>query len=386
MERRSLPRDLIEDILSRVQVKSLARLRSTSKQWNALLKSNGFAKIHSANAPKEESLNIMLMDSRVCLVRIKYRGIHDNKVAPSFKVVAQFYLKDPLSSSSQVDIGNIFHCDGLLLCTTKDKRLVVWNPCSGLTKWVKPRDSYKESDYYALGYDNKSSCKQYKILRVDRREYGRHNSYEIYDFTSNSWRVLGVASDWVLKEHRSGISVKGITYWVATQRRRPYADFLLSFDYSKEMFQSLSLPYPFRYRIPVLSVVREEELCLLGTNAYPSNIQVWVLTSTGSWNKSLAVRPIHYQGYLYNFQGYPFNFSERMSFLVDEQNKVVVVCANNILDIVQENKNILEYHHAVNSTGTPSSCSLLLNYVLSLAHIKQPSLRELFMLEDAQGK
>ncbi|CAH8253678.1 unnamed protein product [Arabidopsis lyrata] len=89
-----------------------------------------FAKKHSANAPKE-SLIIMLIDSRVYLLRINLHGIHNN-VAPSVKI--------PFSKSSsqvEVDIRDIFHCDGLLLCTTKDNRLVVWNPCSGETKWIK---------------------------------------------------------------------------------------------------------------------------------------------------------------------------------------------------------------------------------------------------------
>ncbi|ESQ47534.1 hypothetical protein EUTSA_v10022140mg, partial [Eutrema salsugineum] len=197
------------EILSRLRAKSVARLRSTSKQWNALLKSGSFAKIHSDKAPNEESLVISLIDSRVCLVRIDFRAIHGNKVAPSVKVAPQLYLKDPLFSSSQVDIRNVFHCDGLLLCTTEDNRLVVWNPCLGETTWVKPRDCYKESDYYALGYDSKSSCKQYKILRVDQ-DIPIKNEYEIYDFTSNSWRVLGVATDWFLALYRCGISLRGI--------------------------------------------------------------------------------------------------------------------------------------------------------------------------------
>ncbi|KAG7598442.1 Quinoprotein alcohol dehydrogenase-like superfamily, partial [Arabidopsis suecica] len=92
-----------------------------------------FAKKHSANAPKE-SLITMLIDSRVYLLRINLHGIHNN-VAPSVKI--------PFSKSSsqvEVDIRDIFHCDGLLLCTTKDNRLVVWNPCSGETKWIKPRN------------------------------------------------------------------------------------------------------------------------------------------------------------------------------------------------------------------------------------------------------
>ncbi|KAF8080703.1 hypothetical protein N665_0926s0004 [Sinapis alba] len=364
MHWRSLPGDLVEDILSRVSAISLARLRETSKQWNAIVKSGRFAKMHTANAPTEESLIITLIDHKVCLVKI-------NLHAPSVKVAThKLYLKDPLSDSSEeVHIRNVFHCDGLLLCTTKDKRLVVWNPCSGETKWVKPRDrdTYKKTDYYALGYDNKSSCKQYKILRMDRQDLPLSNVYEIYDFTSNAWRVLGVASDWFLAKYRRGVSSKGNTYWVATQAaEKPHHDFILSFDFSTEMFQSLSLPHLFPYGTSALSVVKEEQLCLLGADldiffwdegTELSGLQVWVITSTGSWSKSQAV---------YNTRRYPS--SKGMSFLADEQNKVVVFLnSNNMLHVMRQNKHILAKHLGGNS-------SLLLNYVPSLAQIQEATL------------
>ncbi|CAL9221707.1 unnamed protein product [Arabidopsis halleri] len=75
----------------------------------------------------------MLMDSKVYLVSINLHRIDNDKAAPSAK---------------------------------SDNRLVVWNMCSGETRWIQPRNSYKKSDSYALGYDNRSSC--YKILRMDR--------------------------------------------------------------------------------------------------------------------------------------------------------------------------------------------------------------------------
>ncbi|CAA7012934.1 unnamed protein product [Microthlaspi erraticum] len=379
MERLSLPMDLAEDILSRVPAKTVARLRSTSKHWEALLKSGSFAKTHSANAPKEKPLIIMLMDFRVYLVSMDLRGMHENNVAPSFKIAAELYLKDPLcNSSSQVDIRNVFHSDGLLLCTTKDNNLVLWNPCSGDTKWIKPRDRYKESDYFSLGYDDKkSSCRQYKILRVDRQDDARpiKNEYEVYDLSSNSWRVLGVATDWFLAAHRRGISVKGITYWVAldiTQADQA-REFLLSFDFSTERFHSLSLalPHPFPFKNASLSVVGEEQLYLLGTDLKLwdtgyiglSSFQAWVLSASTVWSKSLEV------------EGYKrYKFSDGMSFLVDEQTKVVMYLSpNNMLHIVGGNKHI-QVDDLVGDSTCMSSCSVLLNYVPSLAQILQGSL------------
>ncbi|KAG2317347.1 hypothetical protein Bca4012_068242 [Brassica carinata] len=89
--------------------------------------------------------------------------------------------------------------------------------------------------------------------------------YEIYDFTTNSWRVLGVATDWFLAKYYRGISVKGNTYWIATQAaEKPHNDFILSFDFSTEMFQSLSLPHPLQYGISAF-ISRERRTTLSPT-------------------------------------------------------------------------------------------------------------------------
>ncbi|KAF8083205.1 hypothetical protein N665_0788s0005 [Sinapis alba] len=361
----NLPQDLIEEILYRVPAKSLSQFRSTSKQWHSLLKSTRFAKKHSACAQKEEPLSIMLIDYRVFLVRINLHGFHDN-VAPSVNVAYQFNL-----NSSQVAIRNLFHCDGLLLCTTKDKRLVVWNPCSGETKWVKLRDSYETTDYYALGYDKKSSCKQYKVLRMDLQVIlPINNEFEIYDFTTNSWRVLGVATDWFLSQYCHGVSVKGNTYWIATQVQSPHAEFLLSFDFSTERFQNLSLPQPFPFNISALSVVKDEQLCLLGGFYTEDTLHVWVKTSPDesvmSWSKVLTVKAksgINNNGF---------------SFLADEENKSLVYCNHymnhsKILHIVGGDKVIQVDPLDLSSTIIPS-CPLLLNYVPSLAQISKGAL------------
>ncbi|ESQ47760.1 hypothetical protein EUTSA_v10021981mg [Eutrema salsugineum] len=165
MTNRNLSEDLVVEILSRVPVGSLV---------------------------------LMLIEFRVYLLNVDFRGIHDNNVVQSAKITSQFSLKDPIfdSSEEEVYIREVFHCDGLLLCTTKDSnRLVVWNPCSGETRWIQPKNSYKESDRYGLG---KSLCNKYKILRQDNLSISSQNrryEYEIYNFTSDSWNDIDVNTD-----------------------------------------------------------------------------------------------------------------------------------------------------------------------------------------------
>ncbi|ESQ47511.1 hypothetical protein EUTSA_v10022163mg [Eutrema salsugineum] len=365
MERINIPAELVEEILSRVSAKSLARFRSTCKGWRALLKSGSFAERQSSKAPKE-SLIIMLMDFRVYLVRINLDGIHNN-LAPTFKY--QLYFEDPLFDSLQVDIRRVFHCDGLLLCTTRDNRLVVWNPCLGETKWIKPTNSYDYSDNYALGYENQSSCKKHKILMMypgcHYYHSGIYDVFELYDFASDSWKELDVPTKWRLRYSsydQDGMSLKGNTYWLANDYTN---DFLLRFDFSLEIFSSIALPHCFPFMVKEISVVREDQLFLLTTDSVnPADSHVWVATSTGSdmsWSKFQTLKA--------NLEGY----NSGLSFLPEEQYKFLLVCYNDyssdnkILHIVGENEHIRLRHPNI---SCKSSCKVLLNYVPSLAQIQ----------------
>lgn len=170
------------------------------------------------------------------------------------------------------------------------------------------------------------------------------------------------------------MSMKGNTYWLAMRMVRPDTEFILSFDFSKETFQSPPLPHPYLV-LKTLSVVKEEQLCLLGF-LFPNvlmgedtsslELQVWETTNTRSWNKSLAV--IGLDGYRDMFKDM---ISSGISFLADEQKKVVI-CLNreNNLNILRENKHIL-HEHLGGGSKRISSPAVLTNFPPSLARIRQ---------------
>ncbi|CAN6924913.1 unnamed protein product [Brassica oleracea] len=66
------------------------------------------------NFPRDLTEEILY---RVFLVRINLHGLQHNDVSPSVKVAYHFNL-----NASPVAIDNVFHCDGLLLCTKKDNK------------------------------------------------------------------------------------------------------------------------------------------------------------------------------------------------------------------------------------------------------------------------
>ena len=106
---------------------------------------------------RKQFLQFMVKDFRVCSLKFDLQGIRskENFVHSSIKQVSVF---DPVA------ISQIFQCEGLLLCVTKDKsRLLVWNPYLGKMRWIQPRNSFHMLYNYAIGYDKN---RNYKILRI----------------------------------------------------------------------------------------------------------------------------------------------------------------------------------------------------------------------------
>ncbi|KAG7577586.1 Galactose oxidase/kelch beta-propeller, partial [Arabidopsis thaliana x Arabidopsis arenosa] len=261
---------------------------------------------------------------------INLRGIQ-NSFDPSIGVEVKLNkLTDPEHDKIRVIIS---HCDGLLLCTTKENssRLVVWNPCTGQTRWIQSNNGMFMNNY-VLGYVNNNninkSCRSYKILAYDYLLTSLAYSlakFEIYEFNSDSWRILDEISPDCFRRS-NGVTLKGNAYWFASNIE---SKSILKFDFTTERFRRLSLPFQNNYQSVFLSVVREEKLALIqqrfDTDSLKMNI--WV-TKTKidedkdlSWSNFLVV----------DFGKFPLTSETLsfMSFLVDEENKMVV-CSSEI--------------------------------------------------------
>lgn len=153
----NLPKHLLDEILSRIPDTSLKRITSTCKRWNTLFKDQGFTNNQFYKAAKQYHI-LALKEVRVCSV-----SENINIASPSIEFKGTLILKDSHSNLEEVNIDEVFHCDGLLLRTTKDDRLVFWNPCLGESRWIQPKTGYKISRF-ALGCEINKSSRSYKIL------------------------------------------------------------------------------------------------------------------------------------------------------------------------------------------------------------------------------
>ncbi|KAL1216445.1 putative F-box protein [Cardamine amara subsp. amara] len=300
--------DLVEKILCKVPLISLGAARSTCKLWNNLSKDRVLCKAEA----RQQCLGFMMKGANVCSVRFDLHGIQNEDVEfvePSIKQIDKF---------KKVAISQICYSDGLLLLVTKEEdntSLVVWNPYLGQTRWIQHRNS--NSYMYAFGYDNN---RNQKILMI------AETYFEIFDFDSNSWRVLDVIPDGhIISNHiPQSVSLKGNTYFIVRRENAVETDIekcLLCFDFSKDRFgQCLSLPFHFNkiYDTVVLSSTGEEQLAVLYKPCYTSGIKIWVTTkiepNSVSWSNFLTVdiTPLGFKV----FNG---------SFFIDQENKLAVL-------------------------------------------------------------
>lgn len=249
-----------------------------------------------------------------------------------------------LDDADRVDISTIFHCDGLVLCITEDieSRLVVWNPYSGRTGWIQPRNSYKKWDIYSFGYETKNnSVRSHKILRFEddsSESVTQYNcEFEIYNLDSNTWKVVDPSPArviWDIKFDRHGVSLKGNTYWLARDNLpigevEEEGDFLMCFDFTRERFGPLSLPFQTCSEDNlILSSVGEEQLAVL--RAQTVLLEIWVTTKIEPevvwWKKLFLSKDTNPLSYL------RCDFTDgETAFFIDQGNKVAVVFDKNVL-------------------------------------------------------
>ncbi|XP_006295678.2 putative F-box protein At3g17500 [Capsella rubella] len=313
-----LPRDLLENIFSRLDEEFLRQFRCTCKLFNALFKDRGFLQQRFHKAAREV---LVMMNSRLFILDVDIDGRQSYTVIKFSRLQYNDQYRNDVDRD-QFDISNISHCDGLLLLhTTFDNMLIVWNPCSGQTMHLYPNNQYT-GGIFALGYHSKL-CDSYKILSIN--EKSDSVELEMFDLYSDScsWRALDDVTIGCNIQSR-GVSLRGNAYWIASEVIKDSL-LLLSFDFTTERFERMDLCFQrVGYEILALSVVSEEQLSVLQQSLETSMVEIWVTandksldqTKILSWSKLLAVD-------LYTYY-YDHRFTYDVSFFIDKESKVVV--------------------------------------------------------------
>ena len=147
-----LPDEVLIEILHRLSVKSLIRLRCVSKSWKSLITTPAFIDshlTHSLSLPSNSNKLIVIDDSDC-------KHYKDDNNDSSFH---QFQnVEFPLTSSFRL-IGSV---NGLF-CLFEDKRFILWNPY--IRKFIILRKTYGPLTCRSgFGFDSRTN--DYKVMRI----------------------------------------------------------------------------------------------------------------------------------------------------------------------------------------------------------------------------
>ncbi|KAF5824179.1 putative F-box domain-containing protein [Helianthus annuus] len=181
----SFPVEIVEDILSRIPVKSILRFKSVSKPWLSLISGPSFHKLHSTVAPRTTALFFSAYDTSTNTSYF-FSGARDGgSLANLMKLdntLLELYAEH---SNGLVCFTSRTYCFGPLYS-------YVLNPCTH--KFFKlPRPPVNEAmdTCYLFGFDELSN--EHKVLYFDV-ELIKPTTIEvmIFSISNYSWRKINV--------------------------------------------------------------------------------------------------------------------------------------------------------------------------------------------------
>ncbi|CAH8352146.1 unnamed protein product, partial [Eruca vesicaria subsp. sativa] len=240
-----LPRDLVEEILQRLEIKSLVRFTSVSKQWNAMIKSRSFASRHLVRTQSRDP-DILLGGALH----------HESNPYPCLRILESHfsftkvnYVRKP-SRRSHAVTGS---CDGLVCIYDFSKVIYVFNPA---TRWCRflPRakiqqinriresqNSKVRRSYLGFGKDIVTS--KYKMVWLYNSkglDLDGETTCEVFDFTTNTWRHVNGSSYQIYEQLKSQpLYLNGSLHWFTVVESHGKIK-MICFDLHTEVFQLMS--------------------------------------------------------------------------------------------------------------------------------------------------
>ncbi|KAH6759534.1 hypothetical protein C2S52_022949 [Perilla frutescens var. hirtella] len=256
------PNAVIEAILSKLPVKSLARFKTVSKSWEAIISSPQFNIRRSKSHPQ----NLFLVWGRrphseiFSLMRLENRR---------FKIDQSIYrLKPALPLCS---------CNGILLLKTltgEEQHLSLLNPTvRSKTKILSQRQFEDFSINYGHYYDSRAD--DYNVVIISRERYGEEE-YSVYSCRNRTWAEKKPFPYCGGIEHENGVFVNGCFYWWVWGERR-----LVCFDVREGKLEELGLPDESEDSEKIKLTEVTGRLCLYCKSRDWAKLRVWVMKKNG---------------------------------------------------------------------------------------------------------
>ncbi|KAH7865359.1 hypothetical protein Vadar_005606 [Vaccinium darrowii] len=245
----NLPPEIMVEILLRLPVKSLLRLRCVCKSWRSLISQRKFAKTHLSLA---SSINPDYTHHRLLITNINhdytYQGFLSTDVL-SVVLSCSLYsilndtvvqLDYPLRRDSCVGYRGVIilgGCDGLM-CIKTGRTLFLWNPSTRKSKRLPSVNMPTDRVVYGFGRD--ASIDDYKVVG-----FGIDFEVKVYTVRTDSWRRIGDFPHGHLLPHRyrSGVFVNGALHWIVCGKTSGIiVGIIVSLDLATETYGELLKP------------------------------------------------------------------------------------------------------------------------------------------------
>ncbi|KAH6760332.1 hypothetical protein C2S51_017281 [Perilla frutescens var. frutescens] len=289
-----LPEELIEEIFSRLPVKSLLRFRCVSKSWRYLIVSKRFVKKHLDNSTK----NASFAHHRIILNSIEpQRGLKQCSFRSmlSDPFTDQFTFCDSINNDIRLASICVAGCCNGLVCILLDgKHFMLWNPSTRMSKKLPAMDHKINRGHitnYGFGFDDLSG--DYKVFGIASFFWitGKYEAIcKVYSLQTNSWKIVKKGN--VSPFDKEGKFASGKLHWNRTLGL--YWN-IVSFDLRSEVCGAVELPscfsdHGFYGSMGVLGG------CLSMLCDYKSRLDMWVMKQYGvkeSWDKVVTVPYLH---------------------------------------------------------------------------------------------
>ncbi|XP_047335429.1 F-box protein CPR1-like [Impatiens glandulifera] len=323
-----LPNDIRYKILSRLPVKSLLRLRATSRFWLTLIGSPNFIKSHLKQSVKtKNNLNLILSCvspnrfdfSRLCRVDldsvealegdgIQLVEINDNPLRHHLyknhiwgtsdgllcisNTKEAILLWNPLTriTVGPLDHSNAYQNDGSICIVDDIDIVVLWNPSTKksielpfASIEIKDERDLHQNTTYGFGYDNTND--DYKVVRVVVvLDVVINYDVKVYSLRSNSWHMADKFPNQY--PNLSGIGnpiAGGAMHWISLDADLNRS--ILAFDLGLETYRVIQNPV---YRdLEFYMYLDSVGGCLyLTCHHYSGHVDIWLLKQYGEANES----------------------------------------------------------------------------------------------------
>ncbi|XP_058201549.1 F-box protein CPR1-like [Rhododendron vialii] len=243
----TLPLEIPTDILSRLPIKSLCRLKCVSPTWKSLISSPDFAQAHLNRTNSQNpntSLKIILVSTSHALYSVDFSDANPTAMKLDFPSAEQH-------SDKWVKVFSSSH--GLLLVSDKsNSNLLLLNPSTRECRKLPPPIVLNTAHpgfylLYGVGYD--SSGKDYKVVMFCRyttlTEFGVTRKVEVvlvYSLKTDAWEIIP-DTHFTPANYSPRVSVNGCLHCVCW--RTDDSLFIAAFDLSDKTFREVPLPASF---------------------------------------------------------------------------------------------------------------------------------------------